>query len=54
MVRGAGWLIWVVVAVAVVSLILNLITPSASERRIWVPVALVMLLSSLVVALTAT
>lgn len=52
--EAAGWLIWVVVAVAVVSLILNLITPSASERRIWVPVALVMLLSSLVVALTAT
>ncbi len=52
--EASGWLIWGVVAVAVVSLILNAITPSAGERRIWVPVALVMLLSSLVVALTAT
>lgn len=51
--EAAGRLIWVVVAVTVVSLILNLITPSAGERRIWVPVALVMLISSLVVALTA-
>ncbi len=51
--EAAGWLIWVVVTVAVVSLILNLITPSAGERRIWVPVAVVMLASSLVVALTA-
>ncbi len=52
--EAAGWLIWVVVAVAVVALVLNAITPSAGERRIWVPVALVMLLSSLLVAITAT
>ncbi len=51
--EAAGWLIRVIVAVTVVSLILNLITPSAGERRIWVPVALVMLISSLVVAFTA-
>ncbi len=51
--EAAGWLIWGVVAVTVVAVVLNAITPSARERRIWVPVALVMLISSLVVALTA-
>jgi hypothetical protein len=50
---AAGWLIWGVVAVALVAVILNFMTPSAGERRIWVPVALVMLLCSLVVALAA-
>ena len=49
----ATWLIWFVVAFAVVATILNLITPSAGERRLWAPVALVMLASSLTVALTA-
>jgi hypothetical protein len=47
------WLIWVAVAFSAVSLVLNAISRSAGERRIWVPVALVMLGSSLVVALTA-
>lgn len=47
----ASWLIWVVVAFSGVSLVMNSITPSKGERRIWVPVAIVMLSSSLVVAL---
>ena len=34
-----------------VALVLNLITPSGGERAVWAPVALVLLLSSLVVAL---
>lgn len=52
----AGWsrasrrLVWVVVAFAAVSLVLNLITPSPGERAIWAPVALVLLVSSAVVA----
>jgi len=46
-----GWLIWGVVAIAAAAVVLNAITPNAGERRIWVPVALVMLVSSLVVAL---
>ena len=50
---AARWLIWVVVAIALLALVLNSISRSAGERRIWVPVALVMLASSLVVALTA-
>ena len=46
------WLIWLAVGFSAVSLVLNAITPSAGERRIWLPMAVVMLLSSLVVALS--
>jgi hypothetical protein len=46
------WLIWVVVAFCAVSVVLNTLTPSASERRIWAPVTIVMLVCSLIVALT--
>jgi hypothetical protein len=46
-------LIWAVVAVALAALVLNAISRSAGERRIWVPVALVMLICSLAVAITA-
>lgn len=49
--KVSRWLIWVVVAFSVLSLVLNLITPSAGERAIWAPVAFVMLASSLSVAL---
>ena len=51
--RVSRWLVWVVVAFAALSLVLNLITPSAGERAIWAPVALVLLVSSVVVALEA-
>ena len=47
--RSSRWLIWVVVAFAAVSLVLNLITPSAAERMLWAPVAFVLFVSSLVV-----
>ncbi len=47
------WLIWGVVAIAAAATFLNAITPNVSERRIWVPVAVLMLVSSLAVALTA-
>jgi hypothetical protein len=46
------WLIWVVVTVAALSLVLNTITPSAGERRIWAPVAAVLFACSLIVAVT--
>lgn len=49
---AAGWLIWGVVGFSGLSLLLNSITPSRNERRVWVPVAVVLLGSSLVVALT--
>ncbi|HET6351573.1 MAG TPA: hypothetical protein VFG89_05540 [Coriobacteriia bacterium] len=42
--------IWVVVGMSCVSLVLNTITSSAGERAIWAPVALVMVASSLAVA----
>jgi hypothetical protein len=48
---GLPWLIWIVVAVSTVGVVLNLISPSAGERRLWVPVAIVMLATSFVVAL---
>ena len=49
--RVSGWLVWVVVAVTAMSLVLNLITPSAGERALWAPILLVLLASCVVVAL---
>jgi hypothetical protein len=48
--RVSRWLIWLVVAFAALSLVLNLITPSAGERAIWAPVAFLLLISSGIVA----
>ncbi|MGM0589625.1 MAG: hypothetical protein ACQETE_14475 [Bacteroidota bacterium] len=45
-------LIWIVVGISTLSLILNVITPSKWERILWAPVALMMLVSSLIVALS--
>jgi hypothetical protein len=50
--RASRWLIWVAVALSALSLLLNLITPSAGERAIWAPVALIMLICSVIVALS--
>ena len=47
----APWLIWIVVAFSAVSLFVNAISRSPKERRMWVPAAIVMLGSSLIVAL---
>ena len=52
--RASRWLIWFVVGFAALSLVLNLITPSAGERAIWAPVAFVLLLSCAVVAFSQT
>jgi len=49
--RVARWLVWVVVALLGVSVVLNLVTPSPMERLIWAPVAAVLFLSALRVAL---
>lgn len=48
---GLPWLAWVAVVVSALAVVLNSISRSAGERRIWVPVATVMLVSSLLVAL---
>jgi hypothetical protein len=50
--KVSRWLIWVVVGFSALSLVLNMITPSAGERAIWAPVALLMLISSTTVAVT--
>ncbi len=47
------WVGWLAVVFAAVSLILNAISRSAGERRLWVPVAVGMLASSLLVAIAA-
>lgn len=46
------WLIWVVVAFSALSTVLNAITPSGGERRLWLPVAILMLATSLILALS--
>ena len=45
------WAVWVVVAVSAVALVLNTMTPSRDERRIWAPAAGVMLICSIAAAL---
>lgn len=47
------WLIWAVVVFSALGVILNSISRSAGERRIWVPVTAGMLVTSLLVALNA-
>ncbi|WJM09817.1 hypothetical protein [Paenibacillus sp. PK1-4R] len=44
--------IWFIVAYLVLGTILNLITRSVWERRIWAPVTLLMLISSIIIAIT--
>lgn len=48
---AAPWLVWVAVLVSALAVALNAMSRSAGERRIWVPVATVLLISSLLVAL---
>lgn len=52
--RALPSLIWLAVAFSALSVVLNAITPSSGERKLWVPVAVVMLITSLAVALSAT
>ena len=52
--RTSRWLVWVAVAFSGLSLVLNIITPSAIERAIWAPVALIMLVGSVIVAISKT
>ena len=47
------WLVWVAVVVSALAVVLNAISRSAGERRIWVPVASLLFVSSLLVALGA-
>lgn len=47
------WVAWGVAALLAVGLVLNLITPSTSERRIWAPVVTVMLVCCIVVGVSS-
>ena len=47
-------LVWLAVAFSAVSTVLNAITRSPVERRTWLPVSIVMLVSSLIVARSPT
>ena len=47
----AGWLAWIVVGLMALGVMLNLITRSPRERMIWAPVAILLFLASLRVAL---
>jgi hypothetical protein len=47
---GLPWLVWLAVGFSALSVVLNAITRSSIERRLWLPIAAVMLLSSLLVA----
>ena len=49
--EAARWLTWAIVALLAVGVVLNLITPSGMERLIWAPVAVLLFLSGLRVAL---
>lgn len=51
--RQSKWAIWLVVVMGLVSVVLNLITPSAGERAIWSPVAVVLFVCSFTVAIKA-
>ncbi|WP_338542484.1 hypothetical protein [Paenibacillus tundrae] len=44
--------IWFIIAYLVLGTIMNLMTPSVWERRIWTPVTLLLLITSLVIALS--
>jgi hypothetical protein len=54
LVDAVPWLAWLPVVTSAVASGLNAISRSAGERRIWVPVTLVMLATSLIVALSGT
>lgn len=47
------WLRWLPVGFAALSVLVNATSPSPREKRLWVPVGLVLLVSSAVIALTA-
>jgi hypothetical protein len=48
---GLPWLTWIAVGFSAVTVVLNSITRSAVERRTWLPVGLVLLMTSAVAAL---
>lgn len=52
--RASHWLVWIAVAITALSLVLNLISPSAGERAIWLPTLSILLISSFIVAFSSS
>ncbi len=50
MAASAPWVGWLAVVVSALALVMNAISRSARQRRLWVPVAAGMLVSSMLVA----
>lgn len=48
--QAVPWIAWLAVAFSALAVALNAISRSAGERRVWVPVAVVLLVTSLLVA----
>ncbi|MHA1549095.1 MAG: hypothetical protein ACTSYE_09195 [Alphaproteobacteria bacterium] len=46
-----GWAFWVALALTVLSVGVHIVTPSGPERRLWLPVLILMLICGAVVAL---
>lgn len=51
--EALGVATWVALALFAVSVVLNAITPSALERALWLPVTLLLMAATLVIALSA-
>ncbi len=52
LIESAPWLVWVPVALSGVAVLLNAATQSAGEKRLWLPVTIVLLTTSLLVAIS--
>jgi uncharacterized membrane protein YhaH (DUF805 family) len=52
--RASRRWIWAIVALAALSLALNLLTPSPGERALWAPLAAILLISSAIVGFDRT
>jgi hypothetical protein len=52
LVESTPWLVWVPVALSGVAVLLNAATRSAGEKRLWLPVTIVLLTTSVLVAIT--
>lgn len=46
------WTLWAAITISALSTLANAVTPSAPERRLWLPIVSLMLLCALVVAFT--
>lgn len=46
---SSDWLVWCVVAYMAIAVVMNFATPSSRERKVWLPVAMGMLVSSTLV-----